>query len=88
VVNTIRFDFRAMREKKLKYIRKIMSTLFCGQNLEIDVHLFVDRGSILPPSVWVDGRFLKISITRNFVIVLLSLLLGGKSLFFLESAMA
>jgi hypothetical protein len=46
MLNIIGFDFRAMREKQLKVHWEDRSTLFCGQSLGLDVHLFVDGGSI------------------------------------------
>jgi hypothetical protein len=49
--NATGLDFRVMREKQFLLIKtlkvhwKERSTLFCGQNLKVDVHLFVDEGS-------------------------------------------
>jgi hypothetical protein len=50
ILNIIGFDFRVMREREanfliLKCIEK-RYTLFYGQNLELDIHLFVNGGSI------------------------------------------
>jgi hypothetical protein len=45
--NIIGFDFRSCDEREaIKVHWKDRSTLFCGQSLELDVHLFEDRESM------------------------------------------